>query len=167
MYFDYFDALTQILCAPCNTDESGGSSHFLLPAAPQEPMAVLPILCLLPLVPPSHARPIWSGRSICPIYPVAIQFLSFYQPARKIQSLQANRSKPIQSSRFTSSVNYPIPIHHPATSSSFVLPVLSFEGKPNKPPIMQPVPQNPISPRENHIFRTIHPNPSQYPQSMP
>ena len=34
----------------------------------------------------------------------------------------------------------------------------SPEGNPNKVPIMQTVPQNTISPRENHIFRTIYPN---------
>ena len=68
-YNDYFDALTQILHAPCNTDEIGGSRHFLLPVVHQEAMVALPIHCLLPPIHPPWPRPVrfspsnLSGRS--------------------------------------------------------------------------------------------------------
>ena len=47
-YSDYFAALTQILCDPCITDESGCSRRFLLPAAQQDTMTALLIHHPLP-----------------------------------------------------------------------------------------------------------------------
>ena len=81
VYYDYFAALTQILRAPCNIDEIGGSRHFPLPVAPQEPMGAFPIRRLLTPVTPSHPCTIRSIYSVCPNQPVASPFLPLYQPA--------------------------------------------------------------------------------------
>ena len=62
-YYDYSAALTQILRAPCNTDNIGVNPHFTPPAAPQEPMVALPIRCPLPLVHPPRPRSVRSSPS--------------------------------------------------------------------------------------------------------
>ena len=82
-YYNYFAALTQILCAPCNTEEISGRCHFPLPATPQEPMVVLPIRRPLTLVPPSLPRRIWSVRSVRLIQTASSQFLPIYQLLHK------------------------------------------------------------------------------------
>ena len=62
-YYDYFAALTQILRAPCNTNEIGDSRLFLMPDSPQEPMVMLLILLPLPSIHPPYLLPIQSGPS--------------------------------------------------------------------------------------------------------
>ena len=128
-YYDYFAAMTKILCAPCNTNVSGGSHHLLPPAAPQDPMEVLLIQSPLLVVLPPHSHTIRSIRSVCPIQPVASQFLPFYNPAHKSQFLWSNQSKPIRSSCFNSRLNQPIPIQNPVTAFPFV-PTLSCPSSP-------------------------------------
>ena len=68
---------------PCNTSKSGGSRHFLLTNAPQEPTAVIPIWWPLLLVIPYQPCPIYPVLFVNTIQPVASQFLSFYHPAHK------------------------------------------------------------------------------------
>ena len=62
-YYDYFSALTQILRAPCNTDEIGGRRHLPSPAAPQYPIVALPICLPLLSIRPPCLCPVWSGPS--------------------------------------------------------------------------------------------------------
>ena len=62
-YYDYYAALKKILRAPSNTNEIGGSRHFLPPAASQEPMVVLLILRPLLSIQPPCPNPIRSGPS--------------------------------------------------------------------------------------------------------
>ena len=73
-YYHCFDAPTQIIRSPCNTNESGGSRNFPLPVAPREKMLMLLIQQPLPLVLTSHPHP---------IQPIASNFLPLYQPAHK------------------------------------------------------------------------------------
>ena len=63
-YYDLFASLPQILCNPCNTNESSGSRHLPPPTVPQEPKPDIPIRRPLPPVPPSHLYPIRSIRTI-------------------------------------------------------------------------------------------------------
>ena len=61
--------------APRRANESGGSRHFVSPAAPQDKMAPLLIRWLIPPVPPSCPRP------VPPVHPVlASHFIPFYHP---------------------------------------------------------------------------------------
>ena len=82
-YYNYFAALTQILCAPCNTEEISGSYGFPPPATPQEPMVALLIRCPLKPVPPSYPSPIRSVCSVRPIQTASSQFLPIYQLLHK------------------------------------------------------------------------------------
>ena len=82
-YYNYFAALTQILCAPCNTEEISGSFHFPTPTTPKEPIVVLPIRRPLTPVPPSLPRRIWSVRSVRLIQTASSQFIPIYQLLHK------------------------------------------------------------------------------------
>ena len=82
-YYDFFNALTQIFRATCNTDVVGDSRCFSSTSESHEPMVVIPIRLPLTLVPTSHPRPILSVWSACTIQQVSSQFLPLYQPAHR------------------------------------------------------------------------------------
>ena len=157
-YYHCFAALTQIIHSPCNTNESGGSRHFLLPVSPQEKMLMLLIRQPLPLVLTSHPHP---------IQPTESHFIPLYQPVHKktIFPSEFQRTDTIQPLHLKSQLanTNTASRYHYYLCSTLVLPI----GNTNKSPIMQPVPQKPISPRENHLFRNIHPDPAQDPMSLP
>ena len=60
-YYDYFSALTQILCALYNTDEIVGSLRLPPPVAPQYPIVELPIFLPLPSIHLPRLHPVRSG----------------------------------------------------------------------------------------------------------
>ena len=121
----------------------------------------------LPPVPPSQPSPIRSVWSVRPIQLVASQFILFYQPAHKkpISPSETEQTDTIHLLHLNSQLaNHNLEsCYRLYLCSTLVPPILSSEGNPNKPPRMQPFPQKPISPRESHIFRTIHTNPYQDP----
>ena len=71
----------------------------------------------------------------------------------------------IQTIRLKSQLANPNPSYHYRFSlfPNLFLPILSSEVKPNKPLAMQPVPQKPISLRENN---KTHPNTAQDTQAL-
>ena len=62
-YYDCFAALTQILRAPCNTHEIGGSCRLQPPFALKEPIFSLLICLMVPSIQPPRPRLIRSRSS--------------------------------------------------------------------------------------------------------
>ena len=118
-------------------------------------MAKLLIWRLLTPVLPPYSCPIWSVWSVRTIHPVAIQFLPFYYPAHKkpISTSKPERTNTIQPLHLKIQLAKPNPEswYRFSLFPVLVLPILSYEGNPNKPPIIQSVPpKDNLSVREQY-----------------
>ena len=127
-----------LLRAPHSANTIGGSRRFLTPVASQEPITLIPIRFQISLVPTSHPYPIWYACYLCPVHPISIQFLPFYQLAHKIQFIRAIRyqywwySRLI--SRFNGTNTNPSSLYRFSLCLALVPLILSSESNPTSLP---------------------------------